>query len=135
MSIIIGLLTKNYIAFIIAVIFISAPFVLYLVSKDIEHHEIALKEDKVDEIKELAERTWKYFEDNLTSENNYLIPDNYQENREKKLDSRTSPTGIGFSLTSVISAYESGKTAVPTLFMIEIAKITKKSLNWFLNKI
>lgn len=36
---------------------------------------------------------------------------------------------------SVISAYESGKTAVPTLFMIEIAKITNKSLNWFLNKI
>lgn len=35
---------------------------------------------------------------------------------------------------SVISAYESGKTSVPTLFMIEIAKITKKSLNWFLNK-
>lgn len=36
---------------------------------------------------------------------------------------------------SVISAYESGKTAVPTLFMIEIARITNKSLNWFLNKI
>ena len=35
---------------------------------------------------------------------------------------------------SVISAYESGKTAVPTLFMIEIAKITDKSLNWFLDK-
>lgn len=35
---------------------------------------------------------------------------------------------------SVISAYESGKTAVPTLFLIEIAKITNKSLNWFLNK-
>lgn len=36
---------------------------------------------------------------------------------------------------SVISAYESGKTAIPTLFMIEIAKITNISLNWFLNKI
>lgn len=36
---------------------------------------------------------------------------------------------------SVISAYESGKTAVPTLFLIEIAKITNKSLNWFFNKI
>ena len=36
---------------------------------------------------------------------------------------------------SVISAYESGKTAVPTLFIIEIAKITKKTLNWLLNKI
>ena len=31
--------------------------------------------------------------------------------------------------------YESGKTAGPTLFMIEIAKITNKSLNWFLSKI
>ncbi len=29
---------------------------------------------------------------------------------------------------------ESGKTAVPTLFLIEIAKLTKRSLNWFLNK-
>ena len=36
---------------------------------------------------------------------------------------------------SVISAYESGKTAVPTLFLIEIAKITNKSLNWLLNKL
>ncbi len=35
---------------------------------------------------------------------------------------------------SVISAYEYGKTAVPTLFIVEIAKITNKSLNWFLNK-
>ena len=36
---------------------------------------------------------------------------------------------------SVISAYESGKTSVPTIFIIEIAKMTKKSLNWLLNKI
>ena len=33
---------------------------------------------------------------------------------------------------SFISAYKSGKTAVPTLFMIEIVKITKRSLNCFL---
>lgn len=36
---------------------------------------------------------------------------------------------------SVISAYESGKTKVPTLFLIEIARITNKSLNYFLDKI
>ena len=35
---------------------------------------------------------------------------------------------------SVISAYESGKANVPTIFIIEIAKITNKSLNWLLNK-
>ena len=36
---------------------------------------------------------------------------------------------------SVISAYESGKTTVSTLFIIEIAKMTNKSLNWLLDKV
>ena len=35
---------------------------------------------------------------------------------------------------SVISAYENGKTKITTLFLVEIAKITNKSLNWFLDK-
>ena len=104
--IIIGIFTKNIAAYLVAFVFISAPFVLYAVSKDINHHPIELKEKEIDEIKELAYRTWKYFEDNLTEENHYLIPDNYQENREEKMDYRTSPTAIGFSLTSVVSAYE-----------------------------
>ena len=36
---------------------------------------------------------------------------------------------------SVISAYESGKSTVSILFIIEIAKLTNKSLNWLLNKV
>ena len=104
--IIIGVFTKNVLAFVIAFVFLSAPFVLYWVSKDIDHHQIDLKEKELEDIKEAAYRTWKYFEDNLTEEYNYLIPDNYQENREEKLDHRTSPTAIGFSLTAVVSAYE-----------------------------
>ncbi len=102
----IGFITKNVAAYIIAIIFISGPFVLYYVSKDISHNRIQLKDKQINELKEIALKTWKYFEDNLTEENNYLIPDNYQENREPKLDHRTSPTALGFSLTSVISAYE-----------------------------
>ena len=102
----VGILTKNYLAYPLAAIFLSAPFVLHWVSKDIDHTQIELKDKKVDDLKELAHRTWMYFEDNLTEEYNYLIPDNYQENREEKLDVRTSPTAIGYSLTSVVSAYE-----------------------------
>ncbi len=93
---------------LIAVVYISAPFILYYVSKDIIHNKINLSEDELDSVKEVARRTWKFFEDNLTQENNYLIPDNYQENREEKLDKRTSPTNIGFSITSIISAYKLG---------------------------
>ncbi len=99
-------ITKNPISLIISIIFISAPFVLYLVSKDIDHTEVELKDKKIEEIEDIAYKTWKYFEDNLKEEYNFLIPDNYQENREEKLDMRTSPTAIGFSLTSIVSAYE-----------------------------
>ena len=104
--IIIMIYTNNYLTIIPIIAFLSAPFVLYIVSKDINHNTIELKDKKIEEINDLAYKTWKYFQDNLTKEYNYLIPDNYQENREERLDIRTSPTAIGYSLTSIIGAYE-----------------------------
>lgn len=101
-----GLVTFNFYACLIAVVFITAPFILYSVSQDIDFHRIDLKEKELEEVRDVAYRTWCYFKDNLKEEYHYLIPDNYQENREQKLDMRTSPTGIGFSLLSVISACE-----------------------------
>ena len=103
---IIGLITFNFYACLIAVVFITAPFILYSVSQDIDFHRIDLKEKELEEVRDVAYRTWCYFKDNLKEEYHYLIPDNYQENREQKLDMRASPTGIGFSLLSVVSACE-----------------------------
>ena len=53
---------------------------------------------------------------------------NYTHTQEK-LASKLNTTH------SVISAYESGKSTVSTLFIIEIAKLTNKSLNWLLSKV
>ena len=104
--IIVGIIFKNVYALILAFVFLSAPFILYCVSSDIDHSQIELKAEEKSDVKEVALKTWKYFEDNLIEEYDYLIPDNYQENREQKLDLRTSPTAIGYSLTSIVSAYE-----------------------------
>ena len=106
--IIIGIITGNYATYVISFIFITAPFILYEVSKSIDENKVELKEKQIKDLTKLAHDTWKYFDDNLTEQNNYLIPDNYQENREEKLDNRTSPTAIGYSLTSIVSAYELG---------------------------
>ena len=103
---VIGFLTNNIVGYILCLVFLSAPFILYLVSKDINHNKIELNDKEIADITDVARSTWSYFEDNLCEEYNYLIPDNYQENREEKLDGRTSPTAIGFSLTAVVSAYE-----------------------------
>ena len=67
-----------------------------------------LKNKEIDNVKELAKRTYMYFKDNLLEEYSYLIPDNYQDNREQKLDLRTSPTSIGYSLLALVCGYELG---------------------------
>lgn len=106
MLLVLGVATFNLYASLLAVIFITAPFVLYAVSKDINPQKKELKEKEVDDVRQIAYLTWRYFADNLKEEYHYLIPDNYQENRESKLDLRTSPTGIGFSMLGVVSACE-----------------------------
>ena len=89
---------------IIAIFFIIGPFLAHAISKNIKTPEQKLNVSKQNYLKDKAFLTWKFFEDNLISKNNYLIPDNYQLNREQKLDYKTSPTNIGLSLTSIISA-------------------------------
>ena len=45
-----------------------------------------------------------YFEDVVTADGNYLPPDNLQEEPERKLAERTSPTNIGLYLLSCLAA-------------------------------
>ena len=91
---------------IVAVAFVIAPFILHFVSKHNKKEIVELPGDQKADLEEMAHRTWLYFETLLIEENNYLIPDNFQVNREIKADTKTSPTDIGMSLTSIISAYE-----------------------------
>lgn len=102
----VGIFINNTAMIVIALLFLFVPFLVYYVSKDLSDNSETLSEPKNEELKHLAKNTWHYFEENLTEENNFLIPDNYQENREEKIDNRTSPTDIAFSLISVVSAYE-----------------------------
>ena len=56
----------------------------------------------------LARRTWAYFEDMVTERDNFLPPDNYQEEPYKGIAHRTSPTNIGIMMASVVSAKDLG---------------------------
>ncbi|MDD2518268.1 MAG: glucoamylase family protein, partial [Bacilli bacterium] len=91
---------------VISFIFMLGPVIVYLISKDLVQDKDQVEEEDIESLNNLAKNTWSYFEDHLIEENNYLIPDNYQENRDVKPDIKTSPTNIGLSLVSVISACE-----------------------------
>lgn len=56
----------------------------------------------------LARKTWRYFDDFVTAESNYLPPDNYQEKLKIEIAYRTSPTNIGLYMMSAISASRFG---------------------------
>lgn len=90
---------------ILCILFLSAPFVMWLVSQKNKKQLIELSKKEKSELKEVAFKTWLYFDTLLTEDNNYLIPDNLQTNREEKEDVKTSPTDIAMSLTSIISAH------------------------------
>ena len=93
---------------ILGTVWIITPIIMFYISrpkikqKQIEKLSI---EDK-EYVKQIGKRTWDFFEKYLTKENNYLIPDNYQEDRREKIVPRTSSTNIGLSLLAVISAYD-----------------------------
>ncbi|WP_127088283.1 GH36-type glycosyl hydrolase domain-containing protein [Aquabacter cavernae] len=55
-----------------------------------------------------ARRTWRFFESFVTSADNMLPPDNFQEDPEPVLAHRTSPTNLGLYLLSVASARDFG---------------------------
>jgi cyclic beta-1,2-glucan synthetase len=55
----------------------------------------------------IARRTWRYFEQFVTSQTNWLPPDNFQED-PAEIAHRTSPTNVGLYLLSVLSAREFG---------------------------
>ena len=124
----------------IAFIWVCAPILMSSISQKIKVDKVTLNDEETEELKELAYKTWKYFEDFLTPESNYLIPDNYQCNRAEKIVYRTSPTNIGFSLVSIISAAELGiithKKAVDliTKIIMNVEKLEKWNghlYNWY----
>ena len=96
------------VAGLVAFVWISAPFLMYWLGKKFPQDKKSLSVAETEEIRQLAKDTWHFFDSQITEETHYLIPDNYQLNREKKADYKTSPTNIGYSITSIISAAELG---------------------------
>ena len=86
----------------------GAPFLMYWLGKKFPQDKKTLSDKETEEVCQLAKDTWHFFDSLITEETHWLIPDNYQLNRENKTDYKTSPTNIGYSLTAVISAAELG---------------------------
>ncbi|MGE5275853.1 MAG: GH36-type glycosyl hydrolase domain-containing protein [Acidobacteriota bacterium] len=60
------------------------------------------------EFRRIARRTWRYFERFVGPETHDLPADNFQEEPQPRIASRTSPTNIGLALLSTVAANDLG---------------------------
>ncbi|HCY75140.1 MAG TPA: cyclic beta 1-2 glucan synthetase [Ignavibacteriales bacterium] len=59
-------------------------------------------------LREVSRKTWSFFETFVGPEDNWLPPDNYQEDPGAAIAHRTSPTNMGLALLANLSAYDFG---------------------------
>ena len=102
--------SKNIFIVLLGIFWMIIPIIMSYISKKKKEEKPIEKLNKEEKeyVKEIAKRTWEFFQKYLTKENNFLITDNYQEDRKEKIVLRTSSTNIGLSLLAVVSAYDMG---------------------------
>ena len=92
----------------ISALWLTGPAIASGISKprEKENNLGKIKEEERKHLLEIARKTWNYFSCHADQQNNFLPPDNYEEARNQKIASRTSPTNIGLELISIISAVD-----------------------------
>ncbi|MDA3900755.1 MAG: cyclic beta 1-2 glucan synthetase [Spirochaetes bacterium] len=85
-----------------------SPVVAWHISRPISRRKAILSEEQKMFLRKISRKTWGYFETFAGPEENWLVPDNFQEDPPGGAAHRTSPTNIGLSLLANLSAYDFG---------------------------
>ncbi len=87
-----------------------SPLLAQLLSQPLDLHqpEDEIPDDMKRELRGVARLTWTFFERFVTAEDNFLPPDNYQEDPAPILAHRSSPTNFGLYLLSTLAARDFG---------------------------
>jgi cyclic beta-1,2-glucan synthetase len=111
-----------------------------LLSRTDQQSRITLASDDAERLTEIGWETWRFFDDLLSPENHYLIPDNIQLVPNEVVARRTSPTNISLSMLSVVAASDLGFTTVPAALsrlqaiVLSLGKLERFNghfLNWY----
>lgn len=90
------------------ILWLGSPAIAWWLSRPIEPPAPDLDRDQRRFLGRTARRTWHFFETFVTSAENWLPPDNFQEEPAPVIATRTSPTNIGLALLSRLAAHDFG---------------------------
>lgn len=92
-----------------------SPLVAWWVSRPLRSGSTRLADADAQFLRRIARRTWRYFEVFVGPQENWLPPDNFQEQPQRGVAHRTSPTNMGLALLSNLAAYDLGYLSVGQL--------------------
>ena len=117
-----------------------APFIAFWISLPVQAKEDALVDGDRRRLLSLARKTWSFFETYVGNDDNWLPPDNYQEDPKNQVAHRTSPTNIGLYLLSAVTAHDFGYVSLPVLLerlekafvsLERLEQVHGHFLNWY----
>ncbi len=89
-----------------------SPLIAWWISCPIPIPVVRLSQGQYQFLEKLSRKTWRYFEEFVIEEENWLPPDNIQQNPHRVVASRTSPTNIGMALLADLAALDFGYCSV-----------------------
>ena len=85
-----------------------SPWIAWWISKPIASAPTNLTDEQLSFLRVTARRTWHFFDTFVTAQENWLPPDNFQENPNPVIATRTSPTNMGLALLANLAARDFG---------------------------
>ncbi len=92
----------------ILLLWAASPAIAWWVSRPLARRQAKLTADQTRFLRQLARRTWAYFETHVGPGDNWLPPDNVQEHPSIRVAHRTSPTNMGLALLANLTAHDFG---------------------------
>jgi cyclic beta-1,2-glucan synthetase len=92
----------------VAVLWAASPVLAHALSTPAVRARRQLDETQQQTALALARVHWRYFDEFVTADTQWLAPDNFQEDPSPVVAMRTSPTNIGLQLLAIGSAHDLG---------------------------
>ncbi|MEO5959489.1 MAG: cyclic beta 1-2 glucan synthetase, partial [Opitutaceae bacterium] len=92
----------------ILAVWLVAPWIAWWISRPLPAPPPDLSDAQRAFLGHTARKTWHFFETFVTAQENWLPPDNFQEEPTPVIAARTSPTNIGLSLLANLAARDFG---------------------------
>jgi hypothetical protein len=103
---------------LILLFWLVSPAVAWWISQPLVSKPLDLTALQRTFLRTSARRTWRFFAQFVSAEDNWLPPDNFQEYPSPEIASRTSPTNIGMSLLANLAAHDFGYISTSELLRL-----------------